>query len=345
MLTTTIGSYPKPSNVTVPGFIAKHPNPTARYSEWLKSRTAEDIRLLEEGTKLIVKQQCQCGIDVPTDGESPREHYIYYHLRQIKGFDFENLSTRKMRGNAWQALVPTVRSAVQAGAPFLPHDYRVAQSATEKPVKMTVPGPFTIVGTTENEFYPDSKSLCFALADVLNVEIQRLAEAGCRHIQIDEPVFARQPEDALAWGFEAMERCFHGVSKDVQRTLHMCCGYPSQLNSDDYPKADKDIYFRLAEAIDRSSIDAVSLEDAHRKNDLSLLERFSETTVILGVVDIAKTRVETVEEIRARLQEALEHIDAKRLMAAPDCGLGMLDVETAMAKMSNLCEAAHSFAL
>lgn len=342
MLTTTIGSYPKPSFVTVPGFIAKHPNPTARYTEWLKNRSDADVQNIERAAQEIVRTQCECGIDVPTDGEAPREHYIYYHLRHLEGIDFENLSETAMRNNTWSALVPTVRGKIKAGAPFLPHDYKVAQSAAKNPVKITVPGPFTIVGTTANNFYPDSKSLCLDLAEALNVEIRRLADAGCRYIQVDEPVFARQPEKALEYGFEALERCFAGVPDHVTRVIHMCCGYPERLNQTDYPKADRRVYFDLADAIERSSIDAVSIEDAHQRNDLSLLEKFKQTSIILGVVNIANTRVETVDEIKERLQEALGHIDPSRLIAGPDCGLGMLDEDTVIKKMTNLAQAAHS---
>ncbi len=109
----------------------------------------------------------------------------------------------------------------------------------------------------------------------------------------------------------------------------MCCGYPDRLDNQDYPKAPKEAYFDLAAAIDRSSIQAISIEDAHRANDLTLLEAFAETTVILGVVAVAKSRVESADEIVARLQDALGHIDADRLVAAPDCGLGLLDRDRA----------------
>ena len=124
--------------------------------------------------------------------------------------------------------------------------------------------------------------------------------------------------------------------------MHMCCGYPSELNSTDYPKADRQAYFDLAEAVDRSSIDQVSIEDAHRHNDLALLEKFKNTTVLLGVVNIANTRVETVEEIRERLRAACNHIDKERIIAAPDCGLAMLERELVVQKMKNMSEAAHS---
>jgi 5-methyltetrahydropteroyltriglutamate--homocysteine methyltransferase len=218
----------------------------------------------------------------------------------------------------------------------------VAQDCTDRPVKITMPGPMTITDTVADAHYDDPARLGRDLAATLNAEVFALAEAGCRHIQIDEPVFARQPENALAYGFENLERAFHGAPDGVVRTVHMCCGYPDSLDNADYPKAPQDSYGRIAAAIEDSSIMAVSIEDAHRHNDLALLEAFRTTSVILGVVAIAKSRVEPVEEIRARLDGALEHIDAGRLIAAPDCGLGLLGRELALAKLRNLGAAAHS---
>jgi len=178
-----------------------------------------------------------------------------------------------------------------------------------------------------------SKSWHFALADVLAVEIGRLANAGCRWIQVDEPLFARSPDKALAYGVEALDRCFAKVPAEVNKVVHVCCGYPSDLDLAEYPKADPGAYFDLAAAIDQSSVDAISLEDAHRHNNLALLERFVRTTVVLGAVNIARTRVETTDEIRGRLITALDHIDRDRLIAGPDCGLIMLDRQTAVAKL------------
>ena len=180
------------------------------------------------------------------------------------------------------------------------------------------------------------------LAEALNAEVLALAEAGCRHIQIDEPLFARRPQDALAFGLENLERCWHGVPEGVTKAMHMCCGYPNYLDDCDYPKADPSAYFDLAEAVDGSVVDAVSLEDAHRHNDLSLLDRLQNTTVIFGVIAIAKSRVETVEEVRERLSAALDRLPPDRLIAAPDCGLGHLTRELAVAKLTVLGEAARS---
>ncbi len=128
----------------------------------------------------------------------------------------------------------------------------------------------------------------------------------------------------------------------MTRAVHMCCGYPDYLDQENFQKADHMAYFQIADAIEDSSIRAISIEDAHRHNNLSLLEHFKTTTVMLGVVAIAKSRIETVEEITDRLQAALNHIDADRLLAAPDCGLGFLNRELALAKLENMVTAAKA---
>jgi 5-methyltetrahydropteroyltriglutamate--homocysteine methyltransferase len=139
-----------------------------------------------------------------------------------------------------------------------------------------------------------------------------------------------------------LERAFHRCPGQVIRTLHMCCGYPDRLDNPDYPKADPQAYLLLADALEYSSIRAVSIEDAHRHNDLTLLEKFSRTTVIFGAVAIARSRIEAVEEIRERLLHALQHIDAERFIVAPDCGLGLLGRDKALAKLRNMSMAARS---
>ena len=344
--TTTIGSYPKPDYTPVPGWFSIRESharsPTKAYTAFLRDQPPAATDLLDKATREVVRQQADIGIDIPSEGEVRREHYIYYHLRHIEGFDFENLTTALMRSGSWQAEVPTVVGPLRAGPGFLAEDWKTAQSVTTRPVKMTVPGPLTILDSTANAFYDSDRELAFALADALAVAIGRLAAAGCQWIQIDEPIFARRPQDALAYGIEALERCFAQCRPGMTRAVHICCGYPSALDQDDYPKANPRSYFEIATALDRSAAEAVSIEDAHRHNDLTLLEAFTRTTIILGVIGIARTRVESVEEIRNRLAAALDHIDADRLIAAPDCGLIMLDRDTTDAKLTNLVAAAQA---
>lgn len=347
--TTTIGSYPKPDYVRIPNWFEVRRsvapgkwNPTEAYDRFLAEGGGEDGPLLDRGTQEAVLEQVSCGIDIPTDGEVRREHYIYHQCRRFPGFDFASLTAKAMRGGSWRAAVPTINGRVSPGRPGMPDDWRVAQAVTDRPVKMTLPGPMTIIDSTADAHYHDDRRLAGDLADALNAEIRALAEAGCRWIQVDEPVFARQLDRALDFGVEMLERCFHGVPASTRRAVHICCGYPAALDLEDFPKADRRTYFDLADALEATALDAVSIEDAHRRNDLSLVDRFATKTLILGVVEIARTRIETVEEIRARLAEVLDHIDADRLIAAPDCGLVMLDRRIATAKLRNLSAAAHS---
>lgn len=344
--TTTIGAHPKPTDAPVPMWSnmgeQRRAAPTMVYDKLTEHQSAETKRKLDQMTKDAVREQVDCGITIPTDGEIRREHYVYYHCRHVQGIDFHHLSEQTMRDGSWVARVPTVVSKLQPGAPFLPDDWRVAQSATEREVKITIPGPLTISDTIANDHYASRPELARALAGVLNIEIKRLAEAGCTWIQVDEPLFARQTDEALAFGVECVERCFAGVGQQVNRAVHICCGYPTCLDEAHPAKADAASYFALAGALDEADVDAVSIEDAHRPNDLKLLELFGGTTVILGLIDIATSQVESVETLRARMDAALEYIDAGRLIAAPDCGLALLPRQLAMDKLRNLATAAQS---
>ena len=345
--TTCIGAYPKPESVRLPDWftIPGGPDSADPTRDWTAAMDAlgdDALAVIHAGVGEVVGEQVACGVDIPTDGEVPRENYIHYHCRHLEGFDFSNLTNTPVRGGNYHANLPTITGPVSLKSHYAVADWKVAQSFTDRPVKFTLPGPMTVADTNVDDHYDDPRTLGRDLAEALNREIRALAEAGCRHIQVDEPVFARQPANALDYGFENLERAFHGCDSTVVRTVHMCCGYPDRLDNPDYPKADREAYRQIAGAIEDSCIDAVSIEDAHRHNDLSLLEQFQRTRVILGVVAVAMSRVEEVEEIRARLLEALEHIDAERLLAAPDCGLGLLGRELAVAKLRNLCAAAQS---
>ena len=221
-------------------------------------------------------------------------------------------------------------------------DWKSAQQFTKNPVKITLPGPMTITDSIANNYYDDMKKLGFDLALALNKEVKALVDAGCQYIQIDEPVFARKPDEAHSYGMENLERMMHGIPKEVQRVCHICCGYPNSLDSHGYKKAELDAYDRIASLVDDSTIDEVSLEDSHRHNDLNLLEKFTKTKVIFGFIDIAKSRMESVEEVRVRIKDSLEHIDEHRLIAAPDCGLGFFTREQAIEKMTILTKAAKT---
>ena len=199
----------------------------------------------------------------------------------------------------------------------------------------------TISDTTADEFYKDPRKQAFDLAAALNAEARALADAGCKYIQIDEPIFARKPDQALDFGVEALSRCFDGLPDDVNRVMHMCCGYPNRLDDTDYPKADQNSYVQIARAVDGVA-DQISIEDAHRHNPAELFGLFETSTLIVGFITVASSRVEPVEEIAARMSAVREFMPEDRLIAAPDCGLGFLGRDLAMTKLKNLSQAAAS---
>ncbi|MGI9480736.1 MAG: hypothetical protein ACR2OR_00105 [Hyphomicrobiales bacterium] len=347
--TTCVGAFPKPDYLPIKdwfsvdhGMTDQGGKVTRDYTEAMAKADAATEALFVQATREAVEAQVSAGIDVPTDGEQRRENYIHYHCRHLDGFDFENLTARVLRDGAYEAELPTIRGQIRAHeAKFLGRDFEIAQGFADRPVKITVPGPLTIMDTTVNEHYEDERQLAADLADALNLGIRTLADAGCRYIQVDEPLFARSPERAIAFGVDALDRCFHKVPSEVTRVMHMCCGYPNHVDDEEYHKADRQTYFDLAEAVDRSSVNQVSIEDAHRHNDLSLLEKFGRSTVMFGTVAIAKSRVEPVEELVDRLKAVLGHIDRERLWVSPDCGLGLIGRDLAIAKLENMCKAAQ----
>ena len=204
MLTSTIGSYPKPGYVPIRDWFGMEggtdtAEPTAGYAETLAAHAATIEEVLDRATREAVAEQVDLGIDIPTDGEIRRENFVHYHCRHLAGIDFEKLSERRMRGRD-EALLPTIVGPIRAGPPFLVRDWEVAQGATRQPVKITVPGPLTIGERVADGFYRDARLRGAALADALNVEIRRLADAGCPVVQVDEPAFAHAVADALAFG-------------------------------------------------------------------------------------------------------------------------------------------------
>ena len=344
--TTCLGAYPKPDYVPIRdwfqvGHEAENYN-EAVLKGWQQGQSDDAQSLLDRATAEVIDDQLQCGIDLPTDGEVRRDNYVHYQCRHFDGFDFENLTKRVLRNGAYTAHLPTIRSEVKySGQSALVRDWKMAEKEAGRPVKITLPGPMTISDTTADDYYHDPERQAHGLADALNQEVLALVEAGCKNIQIDEPIFARKPEQALAFGMETLAKCFSGVPEDVNTVVHMCCGYPSKLDDADYPKADQESYVKIARAIDGIT-KQISIEDAHRHNPPELFELFEKSDLIVGFVKIASSQVETVDEIRFRMEEVLKILPSDRVIAAPDCGLGFLGRKLAMQKLTNLCAAANS---
>ena len=349
MLTTVIGAYPKPSFLQLPDWFNAEGGtdtlkPTVDYDDAIKKMGKETESIFLKAAKEVIDDQIECGIDIITDGEVRRENYIHYHCRHITGVDFNTLTEKIARTGNYKCWLPTIVAKVEAQDSFLVHDWKVSQKLSSKPVKITIPGPMTIADTIANTYYKSDDKMGFDLAEVINVEIKRLQKAGCKYIQVDEPLFARKPQQAIDFGIDNLSKCFEGLENtEIEKITHICCGYPDKLDVINYPKAPLDSYKKIAKALDTSLIDSVSIEDAHRYNDLELLRNFTKTKVIFGLIKIASSQIETKEEIENRVLDALNYIDKQQLIAAPDCGLGHLTRQLAIEKLKIMVDVAKKF--
>ena len=349
MLTTVIGAYPKPSFLQLPDWFNAEGGtdtlkPTVDYDDAIKKMGKETESIFLKAAKEVIGDQIECGIDIVTDGEVRRENYIHYHCRHITGVDFNTLTEKIARTGNYKCWLPTIVAKVEAQDSFLVHDWKVSQKLSSKPVKITIPGPMTIADTIANTYYKSDDKMGFDLAEVINVEIKRLQKAGCKYIQVDEPLFARKPQQAIDFGIDNLAKCFEGLENtEIEKITHICCGYPDKLDVINYPKAPSDSYKKIAKALDASLIDTVSIEDAHRYNDLELLRNFTKTKVIFGLIKIASSQIETKEEIENRVLDALNYIDKQQLIAAPDCGLGHLPRQLAIEKLKIMVDVAKKF--
>ena len=349
MLTTVIGAYPKPSFLQLPDWFNAEGGtdtlkPTVDYNNAIKKMGEDAESIFLKAAKEVIDDQIECGIDIITDGEVRRENYIHYHCRHITGVDFNTLTEKIARTGNYKCWLPTIVAKVEAQDSFLVHDWKVSQKLSSKPVKITIPGPMTIADTIANTYYKSDDKMGFDLAEVINVEIKRLQKAGCKYIQVDEPLFARKPQQAIDFGIDNLAKCFEGLENtEIEKITHICCGYPDKLDVINYPKAPLDSYKKIAKALDASLIDSVSIEDAHRYNDLELLRNFTKTKVIFGLIKIASSQIETKEEIENRVLDALNYIDKKQLIAAPDCGLGHLPRQLAIEKLKIMVDVAKKF--
>ena len=349
MITTVIGAYPKPSYLKITDWFnasggTDNANPTKFYADEIKNMGSNAEQFFTKATEEIIKDQIDCGIDIVTDGEVRRENYIHYHCRHIDGIDFDKLTEKTARTGNYKCWLPTIVSKVEAKESFLVHDWQVSQKFSKKPVKITMPGPMTITDTIANTYYKSDDKMGFDLAEVINIEIKRLQKAGCKYIQVDEPLFARKPKEAIDYGIDNLAKCFDGLENTkIEKITHICCGYPDKIDAVNYPKAPLNSYKKIAKALDRSIIDTVSIEDAHRYNNLEFLEDFTNTKIIFGLIKIASSQLETIDVIINRINEALKHTSKEQLIGAPDCGLGHLSRNLAKTKLKILVEAIKKF--
>ena len=284
----------------------------------------------DDATVLALEDQERAGIDIVCDGEQRRSTHHTYFLSHLEGVDFATLKPKGMRGRTTNKTdVPRVVGPVSLRAHRTADDFRFLRRLTGKPIKATLPGPSTLVDGSYDEHYGDERALAFAFADALREEIRALAAAGCELVQLDEPAVSRLPEKLHAWGVEAMDRAFDGIT--VTSCVHVCYGYTSRQSGG---KQWQHGYDEILPALAGSRIEHFSLEFAEPALAPSVLRLLPGKTVQLGVINVGSEEIETPEQVAGLLRAALEVLPAARIVAAPDCGCVALPREVVRAKLA-----------
>jgi 5-methyltetrahydropteroyltriglutamate--homocysteine methyltransferase len=327
MLTTTIaGSLPKPAWLATPGVL------------WAPWRLPPET--LREGQRdavlVAIKEQEAAGIDVVTDGEQSRQHFVHGFLESLAGIDFARRVTIGIRADRYKAEVPTVTGPIRRRGPIHGGDVRFARAHTTRKLKFTIPGPMTIVDTLADEHYRDRRQLAFEFARVINEEARELAAAGLDVVQLDEPAFNVYMEDVRTWGIEALHRAIEGVG--CRTAVHICYGYGIKANIDWKRTLGSEWrqYEETFPLLAQSRIDQVSLECANSRVPLSLLGLLAGKDVMVGVIDVATERVETPEDVAATIRKAMAFVPPERLYPSTNCGMVPLARAVARGKLRAL---------
>ncbi|HEX6442892.1 MAG TPA: methionine synthase [Stellaceae bacterium] len=331
MLETTIaGSLPKPSWLAEPGVL---------WAPWRLNGEA-----LAEGkrdaTLLALKIQEDAGIDIVSDGEQSRQHFVHGFLERIDGIDFAKRVRMGIRDNRYEATVPTVTGALRRRGSMHGVEALTARTHTTRRLKFTLPGPMTIVDTIADEHYGDRVELAMAFAELLNDEARELAAIGVDVIQFDEPAFNVYLDAVVSWGIDALHRGAAGLS--CRTAVHICYGYGIQANIDWKMSlgAEWRQYERVFPALAQSRIDQVSLECANSHVPLELLSLLGDKDVLVGAIDVASREAETPEQVAATIEHALRYVPAERLYPCTNCGMAPLGRTLAQQKLAALAAGA-----
>ncbi len=323
--TSIVGSLPKPS------WLAQ---PETLWSPW-KLQGDELAEGKRDALRGAVQEQRRRGIHIVSDGEQTRQHFVTTFIEHLAGVDFEQRETVRIR-DRYDASVPTVVGAVSREKPVFVDDAAFLRSQTDQPIKWALPGPMTMVDTLSDRHYRSREKLAWEFATILNQEARELEAAGVDIIQFDEPAFNVFFDEVRDWGVAALERATEGLR--AQTAVHICYGYGIAANTE--WKATLGSEWRQYEEffplLQRSSIDIVSLESQHSRVPMDLIELLRGKKVMLGAIDVATQQIETPEEVADTLRNALEFVDADKLLPSTNCGMAPLPRDVALEKMSAL---------
>jgi len=324
MLETTItGSLPKPA------WLAK---PEVLWAPWaLEGAALEEAQ--QDAILVAIKEQEAAGIDIVTDGEQVRQHFVHGFLANLSGIDFNKRKTIGIRADRYKAECPTVTGPLKRTHSVHKDGVSFAVQHTARKFKFTLPGPMTIVDTIADEYYGDRVKMALALAEALNEEALELERCGVDTIQFDEPAFNVYLDEVREWGIAALERAALGLR--CTTAVHICYGYGIKANND--WKASLGDEWRQYEKtfphLAASKIDQVSLECMHSRVPASLMGLLKRKDVQVGVIDVASNTVETPEEVAAVLREAMKYVPVERMLASTNCGMAPMPRNVAYAKL------------
>ena len=332
MLETTIaGSLPKPS------WLAE---PEALWAAWRPEAGDALDEAKRDATRLVLMEQEDAGIDIVTEGEQSRQHFVHGFLETISGLDFVNRKRIGIRADRYEADCPRVIGPVARTRPVHGGEARFARAHTTRKLKFTLPGPMTIVDTVADEHYGDRAELAMAFAALLNDEARELEAAGVDVVQFDEPAYNVYMDDVKTWGIRSLERAIAGLG--CQTAIHICYGYGIDANRQ--WKAGLGGEWRQYEetfpVLAASAIGQISLECHNSRVPMSLIGLLGDKDVLVGAVDVASDEIETPEQVAAVIREAMEFVPPERIQPCTNCGMVPLGRDVAYAKLRALAAGA-----
>ena len=328
--TTIAGSLPKPAWLAETNKL---------WPAW-RAQGAELEKAKRDATLLWLKEQEDAGIDIVTDGEQSRQHFVHGFLEFVEGIDFEHKVKMGIRNNRYDAMVPVVVGPLKLKGRVHRTEALVLRNHSRNKIKITLPGPMTIVDTIADRHYGDKVKLAMAFAELLNQEARALQKDGVDVIQFDEPAFNVYMDDVKKWGIAALHRAIKGLK--CTTCVHICYGYGIKANVDWKATLGSEWrqYEQIFPALAKSRLDQVSLECIHSKVPIELLKLLKGKDVLLGVIDVANDRVETAQEVLGVIEKALRFVPKRRLYPCTNCGMAPMDREIAIAKLKALAAGA-----
>lgn len=324
--TTIAGSLPKPEWLAEPNML---------WAPW-KSGGDELARAKRDATMLAMKVQEDAGIDIVTEGEQARQHFVHGFLEKIEGIDFAHKVEMGIRKDRYKAMVPQVVAPLRLKGRVHADEARVARTHTKKKLKFTLPGPMTIIDTIADRYYGDRVKMAFAFAELLNEEAKALQADGVDLVQFDEPAFNVYMDEVNDWGIKALERAAQGLT--CATAVHICYGYGIKANTDwkETLGTQWRQYEQIFPAIDASPIQQVAIECRNSKVPLDLLALLKTKIVQAGVIDVASDAIETAEDVVQVIDAVSKFVPKSNIIATTNCGMAPMRREIAEAKLMAL---------